>query len=66
MICPGCGAKTRTVRTRNWDNGVLYRRRECLQCSFLFTTYETCDRPKRNANKRPSIEKFLDVALKRY
>lgn len=66
MICPECGEKTRTVQTYSWANGVLYRRRECLGCGCLFSTYETCDKPKRKQRPRTSIEKFLDVALKRY
>lgn len=66
MICPVCGGKTRTAKTYDWANGVLYRRRECVDCGYLFSTYETCDKPKRKTRPRPSVEKFLDVALKRY
>lgn len=66
MICPVCGEKSVTTQTYNWDNGVLYRRRECVECGYRFSTYETCDRPKRSKIRKVTIENFLDVALKRY
>jgi transcriptional repressor NrdR len=39
MICPFCSEETKVLESRLVDNNVR-RRRECLQCSNRFTTYE--------------------------
>ena len=69
MICPECGGITHVVETRDKSDGRVRRRRECLECGKLFSTTEavntnTYGKPKRQ--QRSSIERFLDVALKRY
>jgi transcriptional repressor NrdR len=42
MICPSCGNKsTKVYDSRNTKNGrAVRRRRECLKCSYRFTTLE--------------------------
>ena len=41
MKCPNCQNQTRTLSTRQEENGtVLRRRRECLECNYRFTTFE--------------------------
>ena len=65
MICPECGCKTQILRTANRADGTKYRRRECPECEAQFSTWETPVRPKPNAHKRSTIDKFLDIALKR-
>lgn len=69
MICPECGGSTHVVETRDKSDGRVRRRRECLECGKLFSTTEavntrTYGKPKNP--QRSSIERFLDVALKRY
>lgn len=45
MICPFCGfTEDRVIDSRESKEGdVIRRRRECLQCSRRFTTYERID-----------------------
>lgn len=41
MRCPKCGEDSKVVDSRTNDQGTtIRRRRECLGCSFRFTTYE--------------------------
>lgn len=42
MKCPSCGyTESKVVDSRPSDDGyTIRRRRECLECSFRFTTYE--------------------------
>ena len=42
MKCPSCGfAESKVVDSRPSDDGSsIRRRRECLECSYRFTTYE--------------------------
>ena len=42
MICPKCGGRSKVKDSRPADDGT-YRRRECLACGHLFTTYEISD-----------------------
>ncbi|NQU10085.1 transcriptional repressor NrdR [bacterium] len=54
MRCPNCGAlDDKVVDTRGSDDGlVIRRRRECLQCSTRFTTYEELFRERLRVEKR--------------
>ena len=42
MKCPKCGAKTKVIDTRPSEQAEVCwrRRRECLGCKHIFTTYE--------------------------
>lgn len=44
-MCPECGGKTKVTDSRkNFKiNNVTYRRRKCLKCGFVFSTYEIGD-----------------------
>lgn len=60
MKCPRCGKDSdRVLETRNSQAGsVIRRRRECGQCRFRFTTYETVERMplvivKRDGTREP-------------
>lgn len=39
MECPKCGGETTVLKTRQYEKRV-YRRRECRECGFRFTTDE--------------------------
>lgn len=39
MTCPVCGEKTKVIESQA-DVDSIERRRECLACSFRFTTVE--------------------------
>ena len=44
MKCPYCGfSESKVVDSRPADEGSIRRRRECLQCEWRFTTYETVE-----------------------
>lgn len=49
MICPYCGAdKDKVIDSRASEaGGAIRRRRECLECSRRFTTYERVERTAR-------------------
>ena len=40
MHCPLCGAKAKTIETRQRGQNTLRRRRECMECCHRFTTVE--------------------------
>jgi transcriptional repressor NrdR len=45
MKCPSCGnVESKVVDSRaSSDNTAIRRRRECLECNFRFSTYETIE-----------------------
>ncbi len=47
MRCPKCGnAGTRVIDSRMQEaTNAIKRRRECLSCSYRFTTFERCEDP---------------------
>lgn len=47
MRCPKCGnAGTRVIDSRMQEaTNTIKRRRECLSCSYRFTTFERCEDP---------------------
>ena len=61
MRCPKCGGKTWSVNciTRKTDN-VVRRIRECQQCGYRFTTYESDEQPKTKKALR-TIQKISDI-----
>lgn len=54
MRCPKCGSsQDRVIDSREARDGhAIRRRRECLRCSFRFTTYEEVEREELRVVKR--------------
>jgi transcriptional repressor NrdR len=54
MRCPKCNSvEDRVIDSRPWKDGaVIRRRRECLTCSYRFTTYEQIEREDLRVVKR--------------
>lgn len=48
MRCPDCSnTDSKVVESRDLDDGAsIRRRRQCLRCSFRFTTYERTEQPR--------------------
>src|ERR1700730_3446412 len=76
MRCPFCGtADSKVVDSRDSETGeAIRRRRECLQCSKRFTTYERVEAPalyvvkkdgRREEFNRPKLLGGLLVAAKK-
>lgn len=68
MICPYCrGRNTRVVDKRdNNDTNVTRRRRECIDCTKRFTTYERLESINLNVRKRSGrLEEFDRDKLKK-
>lgn len=74
MLCPECGSyKTQVTdsRSRNregLDYGHVRRRRNCFDCKYKFTTYETLVRPGTydGSKARKTLDKikhFLEIEL---
>ena len=40
MMCPKCEGRTKVNESRHNQSGQVRRRRSCLDCGHLFTTYE--------------------------
>ncbi len=72
MRCPKCGSsQDRVIDSREARDGqAIRRRRECMRCSFRFTTYEIVEREelrvvKRNGARQPfSREKVMSGLVK--
>ena len=56
MRCPKCGSQNdKVIDSRSSREGAtIRRRRECLGCSFRFTTYETIEKGELMVAKRDS------------
>ncbi len=66
MLCPHCKkSETQVIDSRESDEYIIRRRRECLGCGHRFTTYEKIESPqamviKKDKTKEPfSREKIL-------
>jgi len=76
MKCPKCGNdddKVLDSRTAK-DGSAIRRRRECLKCSYRFTTHEEIDRDelfvvkrdgRREAFNREKLEKSIRIACQK-
>jgi len=60
MKCPNCeGENSRVMESRDLDDGAsIRRRRECLDCTTRFTTYERIEQPpltviKKDGRRQP-------------
>ncbi len=62
MKCPFCGhAESKVIDSRPADEGTsIRRRRECLNCSKRFTTYETVERMPLVVVKRDGSRQTFD------
>ncbi len=62
MKCPFCKSyNTKVVDSRPAeDGGAVRRRRECLECSERFTTYETVERPNVVVVKSDGTRELFD------
>ncbi len=71
MRCPKCGNNsTRVIDSRMQDaTNTIKRRRECLSCSYRFTTFERCEDPieviKSNGTTQPFDRNKLLAGLTR-
>lgn len=63
FVCSRChAAETCVTDSRgNRRQTTIRRRRECLRCSFRFTTYETSEHPKETRDKIEKVRKALTV-----
>ena len=53
--CPMCGAASFVYNTRELENGVIMRRRECQVCGTRFETYETYGRTLNFREKKQDV-----------
>ena len=62
MKCPDCrAADSKVVESREAGEGdAIRRRRECLQCSRRFTTYERIERPNLAIVKKDGARELFD------
>jgi transcriptional repressor NrdR len=68
MLCPYCEKETKVLESRLIDNSVR-RRRECLDCTNRFTTYEQAvfqlTVRKKNLKEQPFDSNKITTSLKR-
>jgi transcriptional repressor NrdR len=62
MRCPKCGSRDDKVidSRQSRDSSSIRRRRECLSCSFRFTTYEEIERSDLRVVKRDRTHEAFD------
>jgi transcriptional repressor NrdR len=62
MRCPKCGSRDDKVidSRQSRDNSSIRRRRECLSCSYRFTTYEEIERSDLRVVKRDRTHEAFD------
>ena len=60
MRCPKCGSEESKVIESRDAGSAIRRRRECLDCSYRFTTYERVERPSITVSKRDGREVLFD------
>jgi transcriptional repressor NrdR len=67
MKCPFCGYhSSKVIETRENDDAVIRRRRECDRCKKRFTTYERVEQITINVLKRDGrIEEFDPEKIRR-
>jgi len=69
MLCPRCKkSETQVIDSRESDNYIIRRRRECLKCKYRFTTYERIVQPqitviKKDGSKEPFSRKKILVGV---
>jgi transcriptional repressor NrdR len=62
MQCPSCNFdNSKVIESRDLDAGtVIRRRRQCLDCSYRFTTYERLERPNLIVVKKDGTRQRFD------
>jgi transcriptional repressor NrdR len=62
MRCPKCqNTEDKVIDSRSWKDGaVIRRRRECMGCSYRFTTYEEIERDDLRVIKRDGRYESFD------
>ncbi|NIM46822.1 MAG: transcriptional repressor NrdR [Candidatus Aenigmarchaeota archaeon] len=62
MKCPECNfLETKVIESRDLDDSIsVRRRRECLKCSFRFTTYERIEVPILSVIKKNKSRELFD------
>jgi transcriptional repressor NrdR len=74
MQCPLCKKSDTSVLDSRDEISFVRRRRECLSCSYRFTTYERTESPKFKVLKRnnireeycrPKLQKGIELALEK-
>lgn len=62
MKCSQCNvADTKVIESRDvHDGGAVRRRRQCLQCSYRFTTYERVEQPQITVIKSDGNRELFD------
>ncbi|MEZ6056179.1 MAG: transcriptional regulator NrdR [Planctomycetaceae bacterium] len=72
MQCPFCHqGESKVIDSRQTQDAVIRRRRECLECDRRFTTYERIETPlkviKKNGSREPydstKIRKGIELAV---
>jgi transcriptional repressor NrdR len=60
MKCPYCGSESvKTLETRDTQNNVVRRRKECIDCTKRFTTYEYVEAVELMVRKKDGrLERF--------
>jgi transcriptional repressor NrdR len=60
MKCPYCGSESvKTLETRDTQNNVVRRRKECIDCTRRFTTYEYVEAVELMVRKKDGrLERF--------
>ena len=62
-MCPTCGGDTTVYSTKEMEDGIVVRRRKCVQCGTKFQTVEIFQKIiKRNSKK---FSKSLNTDKKR-
>ena len=61
MKCLACGFEdSKVIDSRNVDDNTIRRRRECLACSWRWTTYETSTVPNLYVLKQSGKREVFD------
>ncbi|TAK88855.1 transcriptional repressor NrdR [Patescibacteria group bacterium] len=62
MRCPDCGyLDSKVIESRDLEDGAqIRRRRQCLKCSFRFTTYERTEQPRLTIIKKDGRREPFD------
>lgn len=66
MLCPKCKNETSVIDSRDIDDIIIRRRRECDNCDYRFTTYERIEPVSINVVKRDgSLQAYDRDKIKR-
>ena len=65
MVCVYCGKRTKTTNSRSTSGFATWRRKNCIHCNGIFTTYEIADlkTTHRVLKKSGDIEPFQEFKI---